>query len=168
MMMASDSRRPYSIGMDGVYGKYPVAFARSMSPKSKNARGHLACSRAASALGREQAVAGRQRVHEGSFPPARPRRGKNERLAGGRLEHLLQVAEQSGRELGERGGAMIFHGAVHRAQDPLRDVGRPWDEQEVAAGHKNHHRREGKNKERTGGSPFTCTAKPRRHTSTAT
>ena len=50
-MMASDSRRPYSIGMDGVYGKYPVAFARSVSPKSKNTRGHFACSRAASALG---------------------------------------------------------------------------------------------------------------------
>src|SRR5256885_13996921 len=50
-MMASDSRSPYSIGMEGVYGKYPVELARIMSPKSKKTRGHLACSRAASALG---------------------------------------------------------------------------------------------------------------------
>src|SRR6266705_792546 len=46
-IMASDSRRPYSIGIEGVYGKYPVAFALIMSPKSKKTRGHLACSRAA-------------------------------------------------------------------------------------------------------------------------
>src|SRR2546427_12713700 len=50
-IMASDSRRPYSIGIEGVYGKYPVELARIMSPKSKKTRGHLACSRAASALG---------------------------------------------------------------------------------------------------------------------
>src|SRR2546422_6988444 len=53
-IMASDSRRPYSIGIEGVYGKYPVAFALIMSPKSKKTRGHLACSRAASALGLAQ------------------------------------------------------------------------------------------------------------------
>src|SRR5437870_3913894 len=47
-IMASDARRPYSIGIEGVYGKYPVAFALIMSPKSKKTRGHLACSRAAS------------------------------------------------------------------------------------------------------------------------
>src|SRR6266550_2907813 len=53
-IMASDSRRPYSIGIEGVYGKYPVAFALIMSPKSKKTRGHLARSRAASALGLAQ------------------------------------------------------------------------------------------------------------------
>src|SRR5205807_1226425 len=196
-MMPRDSRRPYSIGMEGVYGKYPVAFALIMSPKSKNTRGHLACSRAASALGlahtiprpagsirpfcepviarstfhssmrksidpteltpstyssagcwaasmaRRTAprslvtpVAGRQCVDEGRFPPAGAGRRKDEWLGSGRLEHLLQVAEQSGRQVGERRRAVILHRTIHRAEDALGYVGRPWNEQEVTAGHK--------------------------------
>ena len=85
---------------------------------------------------REQTVAGRQRIDERRFPAAGPRRGKDEWLAGGGLEHLLQVAEQAGRQVGERGRAVILHGAVHRAQDPLGHVGRSWDEEEITAGHK--------------------------------
>src|SRR5207237_455048 len=89
-----------------------------------------------SVAGREQPVARRERVDEGRFPPAGAGRGKDERLAAGRLEHLLQVAEQSGRQVGERRRAVILHRTIHRAQDALGNVGRPWDEQEVTAGHK--------------------------------
>jgi hypothetical protein len=81
-----------------------------------------------SVAGREQPVAGRQRVDEGRFPAARAGRLKNEGLAGGRPEYLLQVAEQAGRQVGKRGGAVVLHRAVHRAQDPLGHVGRAWDE----------------------------------------
>src|SRR4029077_17783464 len=53
-----------------------------------------------SVAGREQPVAGRQRVDEGRFPPAGAGRGKDERLARGRLEDLLQVSEQARRQVG--------------------------------------------------------------------
>jgi hypothetical protein len=88
-----------------------------------------------SVAGREHSVAGRQRVDEGCFPPAGAGRGKKKRLARGGPEHLLQVAEQAGRQVGERRRAVILHGAVHRAQDPVGHVGRSRDEEKITAGH---------------------------------
>ena len=85
--------------------------------------------------GGEQAVAGRQGVGEGRLPGPRAARREDERLTGGGFEESFQVAEKAGRQLGERRGAVVLHGAVHGAEDPVRDVGGPGDEEEVAAGH---------------------------------
>ena len=83
----------------------------------------------------QEAIARRHRVDQRRFPPSGTGRREDERLSRRRLEDLPDVAEQSGGEVGERGRAVILHGAIHRAEDALGHVGRAGDEQEGAAGH---------------------------------
>src|SRR4029077_2204193 len=88
------------------------------------------------AVGRgDEPVAWRQRIHERRLPPAGAGRREEERLPCRRLEHVPKIAQQSGGELRERGGAVVLHGAIHGPEDPLGHVGRAGDEQEIAAGH---------------------------------
>src|SRR3989475_2381627 len=90
-------------------------------------------------------IAGRERVDERCLPPAGAGCGEDERLPRRRLEDFPEIAEQAGGQLGERGGAVVLHRAVHGAEDSLGYVRGAGDEQEIAAGHKKRPQREGKN-----------------------
>src|SRR2546430_5720269 len=83
----------------------------------------------------EDAVSRRQRVDERRLPAAGARGREDERLTGGGFEDALQVAQQPGGERRKGGGPVIFHGAVHRAKDPVGHVRGTGNEQEIAAGH---------------------------------
>src|SRR5256886_12160584 len=83
----------------------------------------------------EDAVSRRQRIDEGRLPAAGAGGREDECLAGGGLEEVFQVAEQPGGERRKGGGPVVFHGAVHRAEDPIGHVRRTGNEQEIAAGH---------------------------------
>ena len=84
---------------------------------------------------REHAVARRQGVDQGRLPGARAAAGEDERLTGRGLEQPLQVPEQPDRQLGEHRGPVILHSAMHGAQDSVRDVRGPGNEEEVTASH---------------------------------
>ena len=65
-----------------------------------------------------------------------PLAGKMNGLAGGGLEDLLQVLEAAGAaSAGKVRRAVVLHGAVHGAEDPVGHVGGPGNEEKVAAGH---------------------------------
>ena len=82
---------------------------------------------------REKPIAGRKGVGERRFPGAGTGRGEDEYLTRGGLEHLLQIAEQAGRQLRELGGAVILHCDHHRPLNAVGNIRGPGNEQEIAA-----------------------------------
>ena len=78
-------------------------------------------------------IAGRKGVDEGSFPGT----GAGSRIDHDgvhRFEDRLQPLQNRACELGEFGTAMIDDWTINRPQDPIRDVARTWDLQEVSTG----------------------------------
>ena len=82
-------------------------------------------------------VARRQRIDQRRFPGAG---------AGGRidydvalgLENPLHAGQAFLAKFGEFGSAMIHGRAIHGAEHPVRDVGRPGDLQKMATAAKSH------------------------------
>lgn len=67
-------------------------------------------------------VAGVKGIGQSRFPAAGTRGGKDQRLAGRGLEHLLEVFQKPKRERAEVGRAHVFQVQGHRLHDALGDV----------------------------------------------
>jgi hypothetical protein len=49
-------------------------------------------------------------------------------LASGRFEDFLEIFEDGFHQIWECRIPVIFHRNMHRAEDPIWDIGRAWDE----------------------------------------
>jgi len=85
---------------------------------------------------RQHAITGIQAVGERRLPAAGPGRGEQDRRATRGLEYFLEVREAAQCQLGKLARAVVLHLHGHRAQDSIRNVARPRDEEKVATGHK--------------------------------
>ena len=96
-------------------------------------RGHLTPERSEPPrLAHQNAVAGRQRVHERGFPGARARSRIDDHRRGG-LEDRSDLGEHLTAERAELGAAMIDGRLRDRAQHAIGDIGRARDLEEVSA-----------------------------------
>ena len=84
-------------------------------------------------LAYQHRVSGRERVHERRLPRAGARRREDQHVAA-RPENVAQALEHPFAEPPELGSAVVHRRALDRAQDPIRNVGRARDLQEVPAG----------------------------------
>lgn len=83
-------------------------------------------------LEHQNRVAGAERIDERGLPGASSRGGKNDYRAVA-FEYRFHAVQALGRQIAEFRAAMIHRRIVHRPQDSVGDIGRPWDLQKMSA-----------------------------------
>ena len=110
----------------------PVAF-EDLDLQAEPARHRRPERRKVPGLAHQHRIAGRERVDERRLPRAGARRRKDQHVAA-RPENVAQARQHAASEPPELGSAVVHRRALDRAQDPIRNVGRARNLQEVPAG----------------------------------